>query len=280
MSLLDRLQPGWRTHLFFPRFDATVIDRGDHVVVRTPQNPTFWWGNFLLFPQPPVEGDEARWRVRFDAEIRAHQPSTRHLAYGIDADRPHAMPADFAAAGFRHGHESVLTLEPQALAAAPRALPPGFVLRPLDIERELDQAVELQVATDSGRFEPVAYRVFRRRQMARYAAMQRAGRGAWFGVFADRGRTLVADCGLFRGDGPDAGLGRFQFVSTHPDWRRRGLCSALIHGVCRHGFERLHLERLVIGADPADVAIGIYRSVGFTRACDVWSFERPGDAKA
>lgn len=46
---------GYRTDLLFPRFDGEVIDRGDYTVIRTPSNPTFYWGNFLLFDQPPPQ---------------------------------------------------------------------------------------------------------------------------------------------------------------------------------------------------------------------------------
>ena len=43
---------GWRTDLIFPRFDGVVTDRGDYLVVRTPSNPGFYWGNFLLLDAP------------------------------------------------------------------------------------------------------------------------------------------------------------------------------------------------------------------------------------
>ena len=57
----------YQTDLFFPRFDAEVVDRGDYLVIRTPSNPTFHWGNFLLFAQPPGAGDLNRWRRLFAA---------------------------------------------------------------------------------------------------------------------------------------------------------------------------------------------------------------------
>ena len=69
-------------------------------------------------------------------------------------------------------------------------------------------------------------------------------------------------------------LGRFQFVSTHPAWRRRGLCSALIHAVCRHGFDSMGLHTLVIVADPNDVAMSLYESLGFQRGVTTWQLER------
>jgi ribosomal protein S18 acetylase RimI-like enzyme len=81
---------------------------------------------------------------------------------------------------------------------------------------------------------------------------------------------LAADCGLVH----DGAMGRFQFVGTQPAWRRRGLCRALVHHVCRHAFDTLGLQRLVMCADPHDVAIGIYRSVGFVQVELHWCLQR------
>ena len=99
MKPIERLALGWRTHLIFARFDGEVADRGDHVVVRTPHNPTYWWGNFLLYELPPREGDAASWIAAFEGEITALQPASTHLAFGIDGGADFELPADFAAAG-------------------------------------------------------------------------------------------------------------------------------------------------------------------------------------
>jgi RimJ/RimL family protein N-acetyltransferase len=267
---------GWRTDLIFARFDGSVSARGDHLVVRTPHNPTFWWGNFLLFGHPPRQGDAARWLACFDAEITRREPSSRHLAFGVDADAAFELPRDFAAAGLTLFESTVLTMRPVQLRTPSAPLGPGFEFRCVQLPQEAVAAVDLQVTAEGGvtHAEP-DYRLFRERQMQRYGAMQDAGMGHWFGVFArrDDGRAqLVADCGLFRV--PGQSLGRFQHVVTHPAWRRRGLCRALIHGVCRHGFETMGLETLVIVADPADVAIGLYESHGFVRGASSWQLER------
>ena len=60
---------GYRTDLIFPEFDGQIIDRGDYLVILTPTNPTFYWGNFLIFPKPPVEGDLDKWKAMFTEEI-------------------------------------------------------------------------------------------------------------------------------------------------------------------------------------------------------------------
>lgn len=295
MKAVDALSLGWRTELIFHRFDGEVIARDDHLLVRTPHNPTFYWGNFLLFDRPPREGDAARWRALFDTQIAQRQSESRHLAFGIEGDAGFELPADMAALGVSKFSSVVLTMRPGQLRLPRKPLAPDFRMRALRLPHEAPLAVELQVASDEKRYEPAGYRVFRERQMARHGRMVAAGLGDWFGIFTVDGGNLVADCGLFR-DGPGPGapaqrraaplgggkrgelgaasVGRFQFVSTHPAWRRRGLCSALIHAVCRHGFEAMGLASLVIVADPDDVAIGLYESLGFERDHRMWYLER------
>jgi len=280
---IEELSLGWRTELIFARFDALVIERPDYLLVRTPHNPTFYWGNYLLFDRPPRAGDAARWLAAFNGEIAQLQPESTHLAWGIDAAAPFELPPDFAASGVSMFPSTVLTLRREQLREPRRAFAGRFGVRPLRLPEEAALAVELQVASDAHGYAAVGYRVFRERQMRRYGHMVAAGLGHWFGVFADtaQGERLVADCGLFR-DGYAAGaLGRFQFVSTHPAWRRQGLCSALIHAVCRHGFEAMGLESLLIVADPEDVAIGLYEGLGFERDHNLWYLERrpPADAE-
>jgi ribosomal protein S18 acetylase RimI-like enzyme len=283
MKGLAALSEGWRTDLMFARFDGELITRADCIVVRTPSNPTYWWGNFLLFDHTPQAGDADEWLRRFEAEIGRHQTESRHTAFGVDACDAFVLPSDFVERGFTLCASNVLTLRREQLRAPRTALPPGFFVAPLKLPEQAPNAVELQVLCDAGESSPAdSYRVFRQRQMARYTAMARRSLGDWFGVwqYSANGEQLVADCGLFHpGPGGDA-LGRFQHVETHPAFRRRGLCSALMHAVCTDAFERLKLNTLVIVADPLDVAIGLYESLGFERGASSWHIERRPDPAA
>ncbi len=276
MSVDGGLSLGWRTDLIFARFDGQVTDCGNHVCVRTPGNPMFWWGNFLLFRQAPQAGDLDRWMALFDDEIASRQPASRHRAFGVDVRGRLVLPPDFAAAGFTLTEATVLTLTRGQLRAPAKAPPEGFEFRVLDLPRDGAAVVDKQVAVDAARYDPLGYREFAERQVGRYAAMQRAGLGHWFGLVAqvDGRPVLAASCGLFRDPARSDGLGRFQYVSTHPAWRRRGLCTALVHAACRHGFEAMALRTLVMVADPDDVAIGVYESLGYRRGVSTWQFER------
>ena len=270
------LSLGWRTDLIFARFDGQVTDRGSHLRVLTPANPTYWWGNFLLFQHAPGPGDFERWMALFDEEIASRQPGSRHRAFGVDVPGRLALPNEFAAAGFELNEATVLTLTRDQLRASPRPVPAGVEFRLLDLPRDSAAIVDKQVAADESAIEPAGYRMFAERQMQRYAAMQRAGLGHWLGLVAtvDGRPVLAASCGLFRDAASPDRLGRFQYVATHPAWRRRGLCTALVHAACRHGFEAMDLRTLAMVADPTDVAIDVYESLGFRRGVSTWQFER------
>jgi ribosomal protein S18 acetylase RimI-like enzyme len=232
---------------------SAVEDRGTHLVVRTPDNPTYWWGNFLLLPSAPRDADEARaWMATFEAQF----PAARHRTFGVDGTRGSEEDlAPFAELGMSTEWLSVMTAT-QSAVHEPDRPNADATFRPLASDDEWAQQVHLSTAgedpeTDGGAF------------VTRQAAAQRhlvdAGHGAWWGAFD--GDRLLASMGLFTAS---PGLARFQNVKTHPNARGRGLAGTLVHRVSRYGFEELGAHTLVMVADPAYLAIRIYRSVGFT----------------
>ncbi len=245
---------GYRTDLIFHAFDGEIIDRGHYLVIRTPTNPTFYWGNFLLFAQPPGPGDFALWRELFAQEIGV-PPQTEHQVFGWDTvDGEEGVIQPFLDAGFRRDRGLVLTCnEPLSPARSSSSVS----IRALKTNDEWQQAVELQVVCREPEFQESGYRTFRQRQMARYRQMVDSGFGDWYGAFA--GQQLVADLGLFHSQG----VGRYQSVETHPDFRRRGIAGALIAGAGRQAKAAANLHTLVIVADEDSNAARLYQSLGF-----------------
>jgi len=273
--LAGRVSLGAQSQLLAARFEGEVVEHGDWLVVRTPSNPSWYWGNFLLTTAAPRNDDLALWLARFAREIGAAQPKSDHVALWVDAAvAPGVLPA-WQADGFEFNATTALQLEPGQLVAAPVPRIEALQVRSLRLPQEADAAVDLQALCNDSGYEPAGYRRFRVLAMDRVARMHARGRAHWFGVFA--GEQLVADCGLVVGA---AGLARFQDVETHPDWRRRGACRALVHHVCSFAFDSLGVARLVMCADPCDVAIGIYRSVGFRDAGGHWQLQRRAAADA
>jgi ribosomal protein S18 acetylase RimI-like enzyme len=257
----------WRTDLIFPAFDGEILDRGRYLVIRTPSNPTFYWGNFLLFDRPPAPGDEERWPDLFAEEIGA-PPRIRHQAFGWDSSEGDAGTAEaFVRLGFRLDNSSVLTAS--AVTPPPRFLERA-VVRTLESDGDWHQAIENQIRCREPEHDEAGYRIFKEAQMARYRRMSQAGLGDWYGTFVNG--VLVADLGVYRtGD-----LGRFQSVETHPEHRRRGYAGSLVYRAARHALERWGLETLVLVADADSPAERLYRSVGFQPTEQAVALERWG----
>jgi GNAT superfamily N-acetyltransferase len=245
---------GYQTDLIFPAFEGEIADRGDYVVVRTPSNPNFYWGNFLLFSAPPKQGDFTRWRELFACEIGA-PPQVEHQAFGWDTlEGETGFVEPFLSAGFGLNVDVVLT------AGAPRPpahMPETIVCRALESDADWQQALGLQALCREEGHDEASYLVFRERAMERYRRMSDAHRGHWYGAFLD-GR-IVADLGIFHQDG----LGRYQSVETHPDFRRQGLAGTLIYKAGRQAMAEHDLHTLVMVAESDSAPARLYQSLGF-----------------
>jgi ribosomal protein S18 acetylase RimI-like enzyme len=251
---VDVVSLGLRTDLaLLERSGSTIEDRGDHLVVRTPRNPTFYWGNFLVLDAvPPPERIDA-WLDRFVAAL----PGARHRA--IAFDRPDGTGDElvgFAERGFTVDASTVMTARSVQPPPHPNT---EATYRPFVSDDDWAQSFTLTLACHDGHEENYLEFATRRAESNRDLATD--GHGAWFGAFVS-GR-LVTQMGLALAG---TGLARFQSVETDPGFRRRGLAGTLIHHVGEYGFAELGAETLVMVADPNDDAIRVYRTVGFSAA--------------
>jgi GNAT superfamily N-acetyltransferase len=252
---------GYRTDLMIRLLEGSrVDDRGGYLAVRSPHNPTYWWGNFLLLAEPPEPGQTDAWLERFAAEF----PGAEHVALGIDVTEISGVDVTaFVSAGLRMERSAVLTA--QAVHEPPRPYH-GATYREMTGAGDWQQAKELRAVLSEG--EPAAEPGFLAAKIASERALTEAGHGCWFGAFVDG--KLVAHLGLVT-DG--AGIARYQNVETHPDWRRKGLAGTLVWHAGQHGLDGM-AKTLVMAADPGYVAIRVYRSVGFIDAETQIGFER------
>jgi len=240
---------GYRTDLALLQLGGSVVeDRGTHLVVRTPGNPTFWWGNYLLLATPPAPGSGGFWLEEFEREL----PGVRHRAFGVDGTTGTRQDlAAFSEVGLGVDASSVMTA---AAVHEPPHPHPAAVVRPLVSDDDWASQVALAVAG-----EPDHYSVeYASGRAAAHRRNVEAGHGQWFGAFLD-GR-LVASMGIFTAS---PGLARFQEVKTHSDARGQGLAGTLVHAASRHALDEMGARTLVMVADPDYLAIRVYRSVGF-----------------
>jgi ribosomal protein S18 acetylase RimI-like enzyme len=237
---------------------AEVTDRGDYLVIRSPDNPGFWWGNFLLLRDWPKDGDG--WLDRFAAEF----PQADHVAIGVDGTGPGGpLPAEFAR--LEADRSTVLTCTD---VHAPAHVNQAAGIRPLMSERDWQQSVELTQRC----YGEQAPSDFQQRRAAVRRRLTQAGRAAWFGVFD--GDLLVAQLGLCDAGG---GFVRYQDVETDPAARRQGLAGTLVYLAARIIGHEFGAPTFVIVADPAEGAIRIYRDCGFADAQTQFSFARSAE---
>jgi len=247
---VDVTSLGFRTDLMVLRLGGSeVVDAGDCIVVRTPANPTFWWGNFLLVPEPFGPGDGKRWVDRFRREF----PDASHRAIGVDTvDGAAGLPAELEAAGVESDVSVVLTAP--SLVEPPES---PFEIRMLITPDDWQQAYSLRGAV-YGEPESSEAAMFPARQIDAARTLTEGGHAVWIGAIFDG--QLVASLGIVS-DG--RGLARFQSVETHPDFRRRGIARRLLYDAATYAANEFAATTTVIVADPDDHAIALYRSVGF-----------------
>jgi ribosomal protein S18 acetylase RimI-like enzyme len=242
---------GLYTDLMIRRLAGSQIaDHGDYLVVRTPTNPSFYWGNFLAFPGPLRPGDAPRWRDLF----ARHHPDARHRAYAVDSPAGMAGdPDEIAALGVTADVSSVLT------GPAPLPAPAGapVEIRPVRSDDDWEQLLAVRLSCEEDPPDR-GHADFLRAKTAEARRLAEAGVGAWFGAVV--GGAIVATLGVFS-DG--TGLARYQNVETNPRYRRRGLARALLHHAAGYAAGELAAHTVVIVADPDYHAIDLYRSVGF-----------------
>lgn len=254
MAFMQPTSLGYRTDLIFHRFEGEVIDGDRYLVIRTPSNPDYRWGNFLIFDAPPQPGDLGRWDALFEREVGV-PTRIRHKLFAWDtADGDNGVVDDFLEAGFELGGEVVMATD---TLSPPQRYNHEVEVRALQTDADFAEHIDLHVLCWEGRDDGAGYRAFYEARTDSYRRMIAAGLGSWFGAFLD-GR-LVADMGIF----VEADLARYQSVVTHPDFRRRGICGTLLFEVGRFALETLEAKTLVIVADERGFAKNIYAAAGF-----------------
>jgi len=253
---------GWATDLAILKLTGSKVeDRDDHLVVRTPDNPDYHWGNCLLVTDASRVDDADAWVTRFEAAF----PDARWFAVGLPV-----MPAEVDAWA-RHGIE-LEQLDVLATSTIPHAAPlaEGYVVRALHDE-DWSAVIERDIAENirTGEYDPVTHAPFVRARIAAQRRLCEEGAAQWFGAFW--GDDLVADLGIVR----CGSIGRYQAVGTDAGHRRRGLASHLL-GVAAAWSADHGCSTWVIVTESTNDAGRVYRRAGFVLdQAEVNAYRRP-----
>ncbi len=243
------LPAGWATDLaILEHSGSTVEDHGDHLVVRTPNNPDFHWGHCLFVTDKDDVGDAGRWVETFQSAFA----EAAWVAIGL------ARMPDEQAAWVERGLDLELD-DVLTTSTLPRQmpLPEGYTVRRLsgeDWAQSVDRSVAENDRTDEQ--DPASFERFAQGQVRARRALSERGIGASFGAFADG--ILVSELGIVR----CGRRARYQSVGTDDEHRRRGLASHLL-GVAARWSADHGCNRWVIVTEATNPAGRVYRSLGF-----------------
>ena len=245
---MRQLPPGWATDLAILQLSGSVLeDEGDHVVVRSPRNPRFHWGNCLFVTDRDTVGDADRWVATF----RSAFPDATWTAIGLIEMPEHPDP--WSERGLTVELHDVLTT-----STVPRQTPlaNGYSVRRLS-GTDWARSEARMVSGHHGANENLdAYAQFAAAQTRTRRELSDRDVAAYFGAFA--GEALVAELGIVR----CGGSARYQSVGTDEGHRRRGLASHLL-GVAARWAADAGFDLLVIVYVATYPAGAVYRGVGF-----------------
>ena len=232
---------------------AIVESHDAFIAVRTPSNPGYFFGNYLLFDRAPRVGDADRWSAAFE-RIFAADANVRHAAFAWSIDDSPGAIDEFVSRGYTFQEAAVLTArEVQRFDAAPE-----LVIRPLRSDADWDAQLALGLANREEQYEADAYARFKARQVAHHRHLAQT-LGVWLGAFD--GEQLAGSCGIFA---TEEGIARYQDVGVLPQYRNRGIARSLLGHAARYAAQYLRAQRFVIVADAHDFPRKLYERAGFT----------------
>ena len=186
---MDVQSLAFRTDLALLRLSGSEIDdRGSHIVVRTPDNPDYRWGNFYLLARPPGADEVEALLASYDAEF----PDSQHRAFGVDGiEDQRAALSPLAAVVPGIDVATVMT----ATAVHPPPRPnTEATYRPLASDDDWAQRLEMSLVVHDNETDLDLHREFAIKRALADRGLHEAGHGAWWGAFV--GDRLASVMGL------------------------------------------------------------------------------------
>ncbi|MDA5093008.1 GNAT family N-acetyltransferase [Aliiroseovarius sp. KMU-50] len=233
------------------RGQCEVETYSDRIVQRSPSQPNFWFGNRVLFRDPPRDA------TALVAQFQTDLPDAEHICLGWDIPNLpiHDVKQMFEAQGLKVEAADTLALSGDLNRPD---LPRGLTTRAFERESDWHQSEAISRSQHfvDGLPEEGLDRFLSGQSAARQAQISK-GFGQWFGAFD--GDQLLGDMGIFFDDR----VIRYQSVQTHEKYRRRGICSALLCHALDWAKAKAPQARPLIVAESNSDAGRLYLRAGF-----------------
>ncbi len=241
-----------KSSLIFARNESEIVERESYIAIKTPTNPGFHWGNYLIFKKAPVADEISSWKILFAKEF-PYYDEIKHYVFAWDELKAPDDPGYLA-------HNMILEksvgLQTDSLIR-PKHYNNEVLIRPLTSPKDWEDADQLQTMTRLETYGFDEYLDFKKAQSLSYQKLIKLGNGMRVGAF--KGNQMVAELGIYS----EGKLGRYQNVVTHPDFRCQGICATLVYEAGQAILNEGKVKTLVMVADPDYHAARVYESVGF-----------------
>lgn len=245
------LSLAYKTALMFPRFEGVVEDHGSRLAVRTPNNPDFMWGNYLLFDRPPEFSDVEVWPRLYESHFGR---SPWFMTFGwCNGEVQESVRSGFAAKGFVHESDTVLVMN---ALVEPKRMHSELTVTPVTDSKTWGLVLDAHIRHLCHGRNREAQIAFEKNRFLTYRRMFEENLGHWF--VAWKNGEPVGDMGIFVRDSE----ARFQEVITYPAYRRSGVCRTLCYHAAKTILGRFGNKTFVTITSEPD-ARSAYEDIGF-----------------
>jgi len=239
--------------MIFWRELSQIEDIGEAIIIRTPQNPTWNWGNLLVLESPPKLADISKWLQIIDEKLLIEPRTTYRLISWQGGPADETVLQQFREVGLTSTLGQILTLQ---TLQRPQYLNPNVVVKELSGDDPLwEEVLAINIEAFSPDFPN--YAVFATQNIEEHRMMIAKGLGRWFVAMIDG--DAAGTLGIYPGEE----VYRYQEVAVREKYRRRGVASTMIFEAARRALdERLHFTQVMV-ADGEKEAIRVYQALGF-----------------
>lgn len=233
---------------------AAIENHPGYIAISTPDNPGFYWGNFLQILDDAT--DPLPWIARFEQ----HFPAAVHRTFGLPTGTDLTA---WAALGYHSDTEETLVA---AQVPAQTSCPDGYRCGPIT---EWEHYIQFELADNrrTGAHDAATYEDYLRSRVGGYQRLVAKGIAEFFGATSTCGE-LAATLGIVVCPPLEVGstimrdIARYQHVVTHPEHRCKGLASHLL-GLAGQWASDQGATSFVICTETTNPAGRIYRKAGF-----------------
>lgn len=246
---MRNISAGWETDLSILNLSGSIIqDFNSHLVIRSPDNPEFHWGNFILVKDSKTIENATRWVEIFKENF----PDATWTAIGLPK-----YPV--STKSWKDLALEIERLEVLKCDSMPKLANIDDAYTSRIFEREdWDRLYEYEIAQnlDSGEHDSSSFEKFIRNTISVRKNLCDQQKAAWFGAFHKE--ALVAMLGIvICGE-----AARYQDVQTDKKHRRIGLASHLLGEAAKWSAE-MGSKSWVIVTESTNDAGRVYRRADF-----------------